>query len=149
MQKQNIFIASDHGGFATKQKLVEWLKKKKISFHDISPKLIPDDDFPCYAKAVAEKVNSKKGAKGILICGTGMGMTIAANKCKGIRAVTPYDAYTAKMSRTDNDANVLGLRGRNFPFQKITQIVQIWLSTPASKKAQYKRRILQIEKMEQ
>jgi len=71
-------------------------------------------------------------------------MTIAANKVKGIRAVAAYDAYSAKMSRVDNNANVLGLRGRFFPWEKVKEIINVWLSTPFSGETRHKRRIKKI-----
>jgi ribose 5-phosphate isomerase B len=101
-------------------------------------------DYPDYAIQVAEKVAEDKNLRGILVCGTGTGMTIAANKVKGVRAAAAYDAYSAKMSRIDNDTNVLGLRGRFFPFRRVKKIIHIWLETPFSGKDRHKRRIQKI-----
>lgn len=75
-------------------------------------------------------------------------MVIAANKVRGIRAVAAYDAYSAKMSRVDNDANVLGLRGRFFPFEKIEKIISIWLKTPFSNEPRHKKRLKKIAQYE-
>jgi len=114
-----VIIASDHAGFRMKENVKEYLRRKKIEYEDLGTESLKSVDYPDYAIKVAEKVTKNKNTRGILICGTGTGMAIAANKVKGIRAVAAYDAYSAKMSRIDNDTNVLGLRGRFFPFEKI------------------------------
>ncbi len=138
-----IYLASDHAGFSIKEKIKKFLNKK-YKIEDLSPVLIKGDDYPDYAFAVAEKVSKDKNSKGILVCGTGTGMTIAANKVKGIRAVAAYDEYSAKMSRVDNNSNILGLRGRKFPFSKIKKIITIWLNTEFSEKERHDRRIRKI-----
>jgi ribose 5-phosphate isomerase B len=107
-----LVIGSDHGGFELKQKVIRYLKKKHISVKDMGSYTPDPVDYPDIAKDVAKKVANKQYKLGILVCGTGLGMAIAANKVKGIRAVTPYNAYTAKMSRAHNDANILALGGR-------------------------------------
>ncbi|MFT4343680.1 MAG: RpiB/LacA/LacB family sugar-phosphate isomerase [Candidatus Woesearchaeota archaeon] len=145
---QKIVIASDHAGYAMKEKIKKWLITQKISFMDLSPEKKEGDDFPDHAKNVAYAVSKSKKTKGILVCGTGMGMAIAANKVGGIRAVTPYDTYTAKMSRIDNDANVIGLRGRKISAQKNITILKTWLAESPSRKKQYTRRIKQISSLE-
>lgn len=117
-------LASDHAGLRLKEKVKKYLARKKIEYEDLGTKSFKSVDYPDYALKVAEKVAKNKNTRGILICGTGTGMTIAANKVKGIRAVAAYDAYSAKMSRIDNDTNVLGLRGRFFPFEKIKKIIR-------------------------
>ena len=143
--KIKVFLSSDHAGFALKEKIKSYLEKLKIDYEDIGPyKYIKEDDYPDYAFKVSNQVAKNKNYRGILVCGTGTGMTIAANKVKGIRAVAPYDTYSAKMSRHDNNANILGLRGRNFPFSKIKNIVRIWLKTEFSNKENHKRRLKKI-----
>ena len=139
-----VIIASDHAGLRLKEKVKRYLKKKKIKYEDLGTESFTSVDYPDYALKVAEKVVKNKNTRGILICGTGTGMTIAANKVKGIRAVAAYDAYSAKMSRIDNDTNVLGLRGRFFPFEKIRKIITVWLDTPFSGEKRHKRRIKKI-----
>lgn len=112
-----IIIGADHAGFDVKEKIKRLLDKKNIKYEDIGAKTFNEtDDYPDYAKIAAKKVAKDKDSKGILVCGTGVGICIAANKVKGARAVAAYDAYTAKMSRSHNDANVLCLRGRKFSF---------------------------------
>lgn len=144
-----IYLGSDHAGFKVKEKLKKFFEKKNIDYEDLgAEKYEEKDDYPDYAFKVAKKVSKDKGSRGILICGSGMGMEIAANKVKGIRAVAPYDEYSAKMSRLDNDANVIGLRGRRFPFEKIKRIVSVWLKTDFSKAKRHKRRINKISSYE-
>jgi len=107
-----------------------------------------NDDYPQYAFLVGEKVAADKNAKGILVCGSGIGMSIAANKVKGIRAVAPYDAYSAKMSRLDNDSNICALNGKRFSFEKAKSILNIWLSTEFSQKSRHIRRLKKISAFE-
>ncbi len=139
-----VIIASDHAGLRLKEKVKKYLERKKIEYEDLGTESFTSVDYPDYALKVAEKVVKNKNTRGILVCGTGTGMTIAANKVKGIRAVAAYDAYSAKMSRMDNDTNVLGLRGRFFPLEKIKKIITVWLDTPFSGEKRHKRRIKKI-----
>jgi ribose 5-phosphate isomerase B len=143
-----VIIASDHAGLRLKEKVKKYLARKKIEYKDLGTESLTPVDYPDYALRVAEKVAKNKKARGILVCGTGTGMTIAANKVKGIRAVAAYDVYSAKMSRRDNDTNVLGLRGRFFPFERIKKIIKVWLDTPFSGEKRHKRRIKKIEDYE-
>jgi ribose 5-phosphate isomerase B len=139
-----VMLASDHAGLRLKEKVKKYLARKKIEYEDLGTKSFKSVDYPDYALKVAEKVAKNKNTRGILVCGTGTGMTIAANKVKGIRAVAAYDVYSAKMSRIDNDTNVLGLRGRFFPFEKMKKIITVWLDTPFSGEKRHKRRIKKI-----
>ncbi len=143
-----VILASDHAGLRLKEKVKEYLAKKKIEYEDLGTESFTSVDYPDYALKVAEKVVKNKNTRGILVCGTGTGMTIAANKVKGIRAVAAYDAYSAKMSRKDNDTNVLGLRGRFFPLEKIKKIITVWLDTPFSGEKRHERRIKKIRDYE-
>jgi len=143
-----VIIASDHAGLRLKEKVKKYLKRKKIEYEDLGTESFTSVDYPDYALKVAEKVAKNKNTRGILVCGTGTGMTIAANKVKGIRAVAAYDAYSAKMSRIDNDTNVLGLRGQFFPLEKIKKIITVWLDTPFSGAKRHKRRIKKIRDYE-
>ncbi len=139
-----VILASDHAGLRLKEKIKKYLARKKIEYEDLGTNSFKSVDYPDYALKVAEKVAKNNNTRGILVCGTGTGMTIAANKVKGIRAVAAYDAYSAKMSRIDNDTNVLGLRGRFFPFEKMKKIITVWLDTPFSGEKRHKRRIKKI-----
>ena len=143
-----VIIGSDHAGFSTKEKLKKHLDKRRIPYEDVGTHSKESVDYPDFAKKVAEKVAGKKDIKGILVCGSGTGMAIAANKVKGIRAVAAYDTYTAKMSRVDNDSNVLGLRSRRFSLDKTKKIMDVWLKTPFSGSARHKRRVNKITRIE-
>src|SRR3989344_2131092 len=142
---KKVYIGSDHAGFALKAKLTKYFEKTKVPYEDLGTHSLESTDYPDYAIAVAQKVAKEEGSGGVLICGTGAGMVIAANKIKGIRAVAACDAYSAKMSRLHNDANVLGLRRRFFPFEKIKKIISIWLKTPFSGEERHQRRINKIK----
>lgn len=148
MKIRKVYLGADHAGFQLKEKLKKYFEKRGLCWEDLGTHSLDSVDYPDYAFSVAKRVAKRKNAKGILVCGSGMGMAIAANKVKGIRAVAAYDKYSAKMSRRDNDANVLGLRARFFPFEKIKEIVSVWLETPFSKKDRHKRRINKIKLFE-
>lgn len=123
-----IAIASDHAGFALKESIKNILKDLNIAYEDLGPQDTASVDYPDYAQKVAEQV--QQGQRGILCCGTGIGMSIAANKFKGVRAALCQDAYTAQMSREHNDSNVLVLGGRlGKGAAEIEQIVKTWVST--------------------
>ena len=145
--KKKVFISSDHAGFDAKEKLKSTLKNK-YQMIDLGPKLFTKtDDYPDYAFKLAEKV-SKSNSQGILICGSAVGMCIAANKVKGIRAVAAYDTKIAKLSREHNNANVLCLQGRNFPTLNARKIAETFLSTPFSNESRHLRRIKKISNYE-
>lgn len=125
-----ISIASDHGGFELKETLIEHLIKKGIKINDIGTKAGDVSvDYPDYAKLLAKTILDNPGQRGILICGTGIGMSIAANRIPGIRAALCHDVYTAEMSRMHNDANVLVLGGRILSKEQGLAIVYKWLNT--------------------
>lgn len=143
-----IIIGSDHAGYRIKEKIKNYLDKLKINYEDVGADSFEEkDDYPDFAAKAARKVAKDKNTKGILVCGTGVGICIAANKVKGIRAVAAYDSYTAKMSRNHNNANILCLRGRNFPFWKTKMILKTWLDSGFSGDERHKRRIAKIEKI--
>ncbi len=143
-----VIIASDHAGFRLKEKIKNYLRRRKIEFEDFGTDSLQAVDYPDYAIKVAKAVAKNKDHRGILICGTGTGMTIAANKVNGIRAVAAYDTYSAKMSRIDNDTNILGLRGRYFPYERIRKIISVWLDTPFSGEKRHKKRLKKIANYE-
>lgn len=141
-----IYLGADHAGWERKEIIKGWLAKNEISFEDLSnPELNQDDDYPDVAFAVAEKVAGENNSRGILICGSGLGMCMAANKVKGIRAAAAYDEWTAKVSREDNNANVLCLPGRHLEDEEIKKIVAVWLATDFSGVERHIRRINKIE----
>ncbi len=123
-----IAIASDHGGYNLKQKILEYLKDKYeiVDFGTNSPESC---DYPIYAKKVADAVLNQGFEWGILICGTGIGMAICANRYKGIRAANVSDTYSAKMTRLHNNSNILTLGERTIGIGLAIDIVDIWLNT--------------------
>jgi len=143
-----IYIGSDHAGFQVKEKLKQFLKKKGFKIIDLGTDSEESIDYPDIAKKVAANV-VEDNTKGILICGSGTGMCIAANKIKGTRAVLCYDTYTAKMSRAHNDANILCLRAREFPYERIEEIVAVWLDTDFSREVRHQKRVDKIRRIEQ
>ena len=148
MKKAVIYLGADHAGFSLKEKLKKYFDKRNINYEDIGGDGKSNDDYPDYAFKVAKKVSKEKDSKGILICGTGTGMVIAANKVKGVRAAVAYDNYSAKMAVEHNNSNVLCLRGRNFPDNKNIQLVKIWLNAKFSSKSRHKRRLRKITNYE-
>lgn len=149
IKKVTVFLGSDHAGFDTKERIKRFLDKYKIKYHDLGPdNLNPKDDYPDYAFKVAQRVARNKDYRGILVCGSGVGMTIAANKVRGARAVAAYDKYSAIKSREDNDANILGLRSRKSSFRTTKKIIWTWLDTPFSGEERHTRRIKKIHDYE-
>ena len=109
---KKIFISSDHAGYKLKEEIKLYLSKKKISFDDMGPYNIDRVDYPDYAHKVAKKVKINKNNVGILVCGSGMGMNIAANRHKNIRAAQCFNLKSTKLSRLHNDANIITLGSR-------------------------------------
>ena len=140
MPLEKIYIGSDHAGFGLKQDAMKFLENKNYSFEDMgSHEYEKDDDFPDYAAKVCEMV-LKTESRGILICGTGIGMSIAANKYKGIRAALCYDEYVAEMSRKHNDSNILVLGGRTTKKGTALSITEKWLKTAYFPEERFVRR---------
>ncbi len=124
-----IVIASDHGGYAMKQELMEHLKEKGVAYVDIGCYSEESCDYPDFAVPAAQGVVDGTYEKGILVCGTGIGMSLAANKVHGIRCAVVSDCYTAEMCRAHNDANMIALGGRVIGAELAKKIVDIFLST--------------------
>lgn len=129
MEKIKIAIGSDHGGFELKEKIIEYLKSNKIEFKDFGTFSNESCDYPVFAKEVALEVSKGAFNKGILICGTGIGVSIVANKVKGIRAALCFDTFCAEMSRAHNNANVLCLGQRVLAQNLALEIVDVWLKS--------------------
>lgn len=146
--KPAVIIGSDHAGFQTKQQIIKSLAKKGYTLVDVGTFNEERVDYPHYAAEVAKAVVGDKTVKGILVCGTGTGMAIAANKIKGIRAAFAFDEYSAKLAREHNDANIIALRGREFPAAKAAKLAETFLKTEFSGDARHKRRIAQLAKLE-
>lgn len=126
---EKIALASDHGGINLKNEIIEHLKLNGFEIKDFGTYSNESCDYPKYAKMVASEVAANNFNKGILVCGTGLGMSIAANKVRGIRAIACSDTCSARMSRLHNDANVLCLGERVIGEYLALDIVDIWLST--------------------
>ena len=122
---KKIFIASDHAGYNLKNSIISKLKK----ITDLGPKSKDSVDYPDFAKKLSKKVASNKGSFGILICGSGMGMAITANKTKNIRAALCYSAKNTKLSRLHNNANIITLGERLIDKKKAINLIKIFLST--------------------
>ena len=126
---KKIFISSDHAGFKLKETIKDYLKNKKIKFHDLGPNDDGSVDYPDYAHKVARKVKLNKTNIGILVCGSGTGMNIAANKHKNIRAAQCFNLKSTKLSRLHNDANVITLGSRLITRKNAIRFVSVFLNT--------------------
>ncbi len=140
-----IAIGSDHGGFELKQEIMAHLKKRGLEYRDFGTYTPESCDYPVYGKAVAHAVASGECERGILICGTGIGISITANKIPGIRAALCTDCFCAEATRLHNDANILALGGRVVGPGLALKIVDTFLDTPFSGDERHKRRISMIE----
>ena len=140
-----IALGSDHGGFALKQEIIKYLEENRIEYRDFGSYSENSCDYPEYAKKVAHAVVGGGFEKGILICGTGIGISIAANKVKGIRCALCHDCFSAKATREHNDANVLAMGGRIVGPGLALEIVDIFLHTEFSHDERHMRRVSQIE----
>ena len=124
-----VAVASDHGGFNLKKDIVDYLALKGVEYFDFGTYDTNSCDYPLFARKVVEAILSGNFDRGILICGTGVGMAIMANRFKGIRAVNASDTYSAKMSRLHNNSNVLTLGERVLGKGLAIDIVDIWLDS--------------------
>jgi len=141
------YIATDHAGIDYKDFVIEILKNKNIEVEDLGPYSKDRVDYPDYAKKCALAVKEDKGSFGILICGTGIGMSIAANKVKGIRAALCHDAYTASMARAHNDAQILCFGQRVVGLGVVESIIDAFITTKPEGGRHEKRveKIMEIE----
>ena len=126
---RRIFISSDHAGYKLKESIKDYLKRKKLNFKDLGPNNDRNVDYPDYAHKVAKKVKLDKMNVGILVCGSGTGMNIAANKHKKIRAAQCFNIKMTKLSRLHNDANIITLGSRLITKKKALQFIDIFLNT--------------------
>lgn len=140
-----IGIGCDHGGFALKQEVIKYLKENNLEFKDYGCYDESSVDYPEYGKKVAYAVADGECEKGILICGTGIGISIAANKVKGVRAALCSDCFSAQATREHNNANILAMGGRVVGSGLAIKIVDTFLNTEFSNDERHIRRINQIE----
>ena len=126
---KKIFISSDHAGFRLKETIKDYLRVKKISFEDLGPKDDRRVDYPDYAHKVARKVKLNRKNMGILVCGSGTGMNIAANKHRNIRAAQCFNLKSTKLSRLHNDANIITLGSRLITKKNALKFLSVFLNT--------------------
>lgn len=142
-----IAISSDHGGNNLRNEIMALLDELNISYEDFGPTSSDSVDYPDYAKPVADGVASGNFDRGILICGTGIGMSIAANKVKGIRCALVHDVFSAKATRCHNDSNILAMGERVIGPGLAREIVQAWLNTDFEG-GRHTRRVEKISELE-
>ena len=123
------YIATDHAGFHYKEQVKEYIRAKGIEIIDLGPDSADRVDYPDYGKKCAEAVKKDKGSFGIIICGTGIGISIAANKVEGIRAALCHDAYTASMARAHNDAQILAFGERVVGMGVVQSMIDAFIET--------------------
>ncbi|MEN6521423.1 MAG: ribose 5-phosphate isomerase B [Armatimonadota bacterium] len=140
-----IAVGSDHGGYDLKHEILDALRSENYEYRDFGTHSKKSVDYPDIAREVSEAVASGEYDRGILICGTGVGMCITANKVRGIRAVLASDEYTARLSREHNNTNVLTLGGRVIGPELAKNIVHVWLETDFSTEPRHIDRVNKIE----
>lgn len=146
-----IILGADHAGYELKEKIKELLDKWNYDYVDVSPEFITDDDYTDVVDTICKKMNVSSD-KAIMVCGTGIGSCIMANKYKGVRAAICYDEYTAKFTRLHNDANMLCLGGRTAVAKNnelLESIVKTFLDTEFSKEERHVRRLEKIKRVEE
>ena len=147
--KQLLYLGADHAGFHLKETIKKYLLKKKYTLIDCGNTTYDKhDDYPDFAYLVAKEVAHHKRI-GILFCGSAEGMSITANKVKGIRAVVVHTLAEAKLTRQHNNANILCISGWNTSLSHAKNIITTWLNTPFSRAARHKRRLKKIQHIEQ
>ncbi len=143
-----LYIAADHAGWQLKEEVRDWLLKKGEEIIDLGNDVLDtDDDYPDFAKELAEKAVAE-GARGILICGSGQGVCLAANKIKGVRAALAHDEFTGRSAREHLNANILCLGGRVTDFETAKKIVSNWLNAEFEETERHERRLAKIKEIE-
>ncbi len=140
-----IAIGNDHTGYALKKAITEYLDSNEIEYKDFGCGDVTSSNYPDYAKAVGKAIQNKECEKGILICGTGIGISIAANKMKGIRAALCHDCFSAEATRLHNDANILAMGARVIGVGHALKIVETFLNTSFSGEERHIKRINMLE----
>ena len=141
-------IATDHNGVEQKKEIIEYLVSLGYEVEDFSPNNAPGDDYPVYAKIVSENVLNKNIDLGILMCGTGIGMSIAANKIKGIRCAKVSSITEASLTKEHNNSNVIALNYTT-PIEELKSIIKVFIETPFSFDERHIRRIGLITELEE
>lgn len=138
-------LGADHAGFALKEHLRKVLDQLHVRYEDLSPDVVEGDDYPFIAKRVAKLVVEKGDVHGLLICGTGFGMDIAANRLRGARAVVVQTAEEARLAREHNHANILVLGGRTIEPSQASHILKTWIDSHPSYAQRHVRRVHQLD----
>lgn len=146
--KMKIALGSDHGGYQLKENLKKYLKELNVEYKDFGCNSEKSVDYPDIGFKIAIEVKNRNYNKGILICGTGIGMSIVANKIKGIRASLCHDVFSARYAREHNDANILTLGGRVIDSGLAKEIVKVWLNTDFSGEEKHLKRLNKIKQEE-
>lgn len=147
MKREAVYVGADHNGFKLKEQLKPWLSARGLAIHDVgAPRHLPHDDYPVFAAAVARAVSHGRGT-GVLVCGSGHGMAITANRFRGVRAALCATPFSAKMARHDDHANVLVLAGWETTFPQAKKIIAAWLKTAPSRIKRHQRRVAMIERL--
>jgi ribose 5-phosphate isomerase B len=146
--KPRMVLGSDHAGFRAKETIKKYLEGAGYTVEDVGTHSEESVDYPDFAKAVGERVTAANGALGVLVCGTGIGVSIAANKVEGIRAALAHDSLTARRAREHNDANVIALGGKVVGEDEAIAIVQEFLAAEFAG-GRHQRRIDKISEMDQ
>jgi len=141
-----IHIGSDHAGYEVKEKLKAHLAEKGLACVDCGTSNTESTDYPDYAAEVARRVAADRESRGVLVCGTGIGMSMAANKVAGVRAAVVHDEFTARMARAHNNANVLCLGARVVDGETAAHLVDIFLETPFEG-GRHSRRVEKIDRL--
>jgi ribose 5-phosphate isomerase B len=144
-----VAIGSDHAGYQLKEHLRTWMAAREIDVRDVGAQTFdPADDYPDFARAVADLVRTEQVDLGVLICSTGVGSCITANKFRGVRAALVHEAFSARMSRLHNDANVLCLGASTVAPRYAEEILAAWLETPFSGDERHRRRLHKVAQIE-
>ncbi len=146
MSHKKIAVGSDHAGFGLKETIIKYLKDKGYQAQDFGTHSAESTDYPEYAEAVCRAVLSGESDMGVLICGTGLGISIAANRFRGIRAALCHDAFTAKMSRKHNNANIIAMGAGVIGTETAKDMLDVWLAAEFEG-GRHERRINKIENM--
>lgn len=145
-----IYLGADHRGYKVKEEIKKYLEGLGEPYQDLGNEIFdPKDDYPDFTQKVASRVSQNPKNKGILFCGSAIGMAIFANKFKGVRAAQCFNEKMAKLSRSHNDANILCISADFMPLAKIKRIVKIWLKTEFSQEERHKRRLAKIRKYDE
>ncbi len=140
-----IFLGADHAGFDLKERLKPTLERLGFVVQDLSPRYDKNDDYPVHGFAVAKAVVEDSQARGILICGSGEGISMAANRIPGARALVGEREASIKRARNDEDANILALSGWDLSLARAMKLIHTFLQTPASKAARHRRRMQELD----